>query len=335
MAALGQLYRDQRGQPETVVGISIDITERKHLEQELRLGNEILAHITEGTLLIRLQDLTILYTNPQLEKIFGYGPGEMVGLPVAALNAPTGPGPEAVARSIVEELDNSGLWQGEIENVRKDGTPFWCDALASVFHHEHHGRVCVSMLRDLTATKLAQAEKARLESELRDAQRLESVGRLAGGVAHDFNNLLTVINGYAALLAERLDEDKTGRGYAVEIGKAGETAANLASQLLAFSQRQYSEPREIELNAIIRDAERHFRRALPPGVTIRLELDPRLGHMHADPRQVNPGADEPGHQCPRCHAGGRCAAHLHQQHRSRQQPGGNARRTETWKLRPD
>ena len=91
-------------------------------------------------------------------------------------------------------------------------------------------------------------ERLQLERQFRQAQKLESVGRLAGGVAHDFNNLLTVINGYSELLLKRLKHSDPLRPYAEEIRKAGEHAASLTKQLLAFSRKQVIEPRVLDLN---------------------------------------------------------------------------------------
>jgi len=112
----------------------------------------------------------------------------------------------------------------------------------------------LSSVRVITERKEAEAAKTKLEEQLRQAQKLESVGRLAGGVAHDFNNLLTVINGYSDLVLKRLKAPDLLRSYVEEIKKAGERAASVTKQLLAFSRKQMLEPRMLDLNTTIHDS---------------------------------------------------------------------------------
>src|SRR5436189_6247305 len=112
---------------------------------------------------------------------------------------------------------------------------------------------------DITASKEAEQAKAQLEEQLRQAQRMESIGRLAGGVAHDFNNLLTVINGYSELLLEALDSSDPRRAFAKDVREAGERASDLTRQLLAFSRKQMLNPAVLNVNDVIRETERMLR----------------------------------------------------------------------------
>ena len=130
-------------------------------------------------------------------------------------------------------------------------------------------------------------DRKRIEDQLRHAQKLESVGRLAGGVAHDFNNLLTVINGYASFLLEKLHAHDPLRQYADEICKAGERAANLTKQLLAFSRKQVIQPRVMDLNAAIRDTVPMLERLIGEDVKLKAALDASLAHVLADPDQIH------------------------------------------------
>ena len=116
---------------------------------------------------------------------------------------------------------------------------------------------------------------------------MESVGRLAGGIAHDFNNLLTVINGYACLMAEDMDPQDPRLADVDEIRKAGERAAGLTKQLLAFSRKQIIEPKKLDLNATIRDSERMLQRLIGEDIAFTTRLDPSLGEVMADPEQVH------------------------------------------------
>ena len=146
-------------------------------------------------------------------------------------------------------------------------------ALAGVEH------ILVS-LDDITERKL-------LEQQLMQAQKIESTGRLAGGIAHDFNNLLTVINGYSDLLLRRSDlEAKTVERLGL-IRQAGERAAELTGQLLAFSRKQLIAPKALDLNAVVKETEAMLRRLLPENIEMRTRLEPELELVKADPGQMN------------------------------------------------
>jgi len=135
-----------------------DITERKKKEEEIRLQIEIIENMSEGVYLIKLDDGTIVYTNPAFEEMFGYNPGEMIGKDIAIVNAPTDKTPEEIKNEIVGILKNTGEWHGEVLNIKKDGTPFWCYANVSLFDHPEHGRVIVSVHTDITERKKAEME---------------------------------------------------------------------------------------------------------------------------------------------------------------------------------
>ena len=145
----------------------------------------------------------------------------------------------------------------------------------------------VGLVHELTEAKRSAAEKEQLQEQLRQAQKLESIGRLAGGVAHDFNNLLTIINGYAGLLASKLETQAQLLGYVTEIQKAGDNAASLTGQLLAFSRKQVIRPRPLDLNSVVRDAERMLKRLMGEDIEFRTTLDPQPAWVMADPAQIH------------------------------------------------
>ncbi|CAK0779426.1 two-component system, sensor histidine kinase [Gammaproteobacteria bacterium] len=151
------------GMVASVLGLSRDITQRHHDERLLRFHSAILTNLAEGIQLTRVSDGLIVFANPQLERLFGYGPGELIGQHVSHLNAPSAASPEAVAAEIIRELTERGTWRGEVENIRKDGTRFWCQANVSTFVHHEFGPVWVSAHTDITERK--RAEVALAESE--------------------------------------------------------------------------------------------------------------------------------------------------------------------------
>jgi nitrogen-specific signal transduction histidine kinase/CheY-like chemotaxis protein len=137
----------------------------------------------------------------------------------------------------------------------------------------------VAVARDIT-------ERRHLEDQLRQAQKMEAVGRLAGGLAHDFNNLLTAVTGYAEILVNRLEPGDRNRKELEQILKAGQRATSLTQQLLAFSRRQRLEPKVLDLNAIVADLEKMLRRLIGEDIDLTVALAPDLGCVEADPSQV-------------------------------------------------
>jgi len=131
--------------------------ERKQAEQKLRLQSEIAGNMFEGVVLVRASDDAIVYTNPRFEEMFGYGSGELIGKNIATVNAPTsGRSPEDVAREIIASLNEYGIWSGEVQNVKKDGTPFWCRANISTLESSEYGTIWVTTHEDITERKRAE-----------------------------------------------------------------------------------------------------------------------------------------------------------------------------------
>jgi PAS domain S-box-containing protein len=144
-----------------------DITERKRVEGELRLGNQIFANMEEGVCLVRLEDGVIVHANPKFEKMFGYGSNELTGTDVVAINSDSSrhKHKEEVADEILVEVKRSGVWRGEILHHHKNETPFWCGVTVSIFHHPQFGDVGISIHQDIT--ELKQSQEVLRESEER------------------------------------------------------------------------------------------------------------------------------------------------------------------------
>ena len=148
---------------EVIYAAATDITERKRMEEELRLHAAMMDNVAEGVYLIGLDDLLIKWTNEKFARMFGYGSGEMVGKHVDIVNAPTEKTPTETRISIVDVLKETGEWHGEVRNIKRDGTHFWCYAHVSLFDHPEYGKVIVSAHADITERK--RAEDALRESE--------------------------------------------------------------------------------------------------------------------------------------------------------------------------
>ncbi|KKM89092.1 hypothetical protein LCGC14_1252130 [marine sediment metagenome] len=178
-----QLYFDVHSGPifkeGKVIGIvtrSTDITERRKKEEELRLHSEMMENMNEGVNLIRFSDLCIVYANPRFEEMFGYDPGEIIGKHASIINAPNEKSPEEAVDDIVAIMEESGEWHGDIQNIKKDGTLLWCFANVSSFDHPEFGKVCVSILTDITERKKVEVALKESEHRLKEAQALGKIG---------------------------------------------------------------------------------------------------------------------------------------------------------------
>lgn len=145
--------RNDEGVSNRIAGFAEDITSRKKSEEDLLLQVQIVQNMAEGVVMISVTDGTIVYANPRFETMFGYGPGELYGLPVSSLNAPDDRPPDTIAHEIMESLTRTGIWSGEIQNIRKDGTTFWCYAHVSTCIHHQYGEVWISVHEDISLRK--------------------------------------------------------------------------------------------------------------------------------------------------------------------------------------
>ena len=174
-AALSQAYDelDQRVKVRTTElakankQMEKEIDEHRRSEESLRLHQKIIENMAEGVFLIRASDGVIVYTSPTFERMFGYGSGELMGKHVSIVNAPTEKTPEKTADGIIQSLKKSGIWSGEINSIKKDGTRFWCHACVSTFNHPEFGEVWISVHEDITQHKSDEEALQMSEEHLR------------------------------------------------------------------------------------------------------------------------------------------------------------------------
>jgi two-component system cell cycle sensor histidine kinase/response regulator CckA len=257
-----------------------DVTDRREAERVLRLRDRAIRAVAQGILITDATqaDNPVIYASPGFEQLTGYTAAEVAGHNCRLLQGPE-TDPEAVARIRAAVRDGEPCVV-EVLNYRKDGTPFWNELSISPVRDEA-GRLThfVGVQADVTARR-------RLEEQYRQAQKMEAVGQLASGIAHDFNNLLTVINGFSDLLLQSLSPADPSWELLAEIHGAGERAAGLTRQLLAFSRRQVLAPRVLDLNAVAADTETMLRRLIGEDVRLATVPGPGLWPVRADPGQV-------------------------------------------------
>jgi len=269
--------RDAHGNIIGTFGVSRDITQHKQAEAE---HARLVTAIEQSAEAVVITNTTggIEYVNPAFTRITGYGREEVLGQNPRILKSDK-QDPEFY-QQLWATILNGQIWHGELINRRKDGSLYTEEMNIAPVRNQ------VGEITHFIATKQDVTEHKQLEQQLIQAQKMEAVGRLAGGVAHDFNNLLTIINGYAQLLIEPISPQDPRRGHLKEILMAGERAASLTRQLLAFSRRQVLEPRVLNLNSVLADVAKMLRRLIGEDVELVSTLKPDLGRVKVDPGQI-------------------------------------------------
>ena len=226
-----------------------------------------------------------LYNSPSYNRIFGYSNEELQGMPVTNHIHPDDRATILAARR--ETFEKGVGPRVEYRFRRKDGEWRILESNGSPVRN-YRGEIekVVVVSRDITERKQAEELLRQREEQLRQAQKMEAVGRLSGGIAHDFNNLLGVIIGYSESLELRLPPEDPLRKSAEEIRKAGERAAALTHQLLAFSRQQVLQPKVLDLNALVIDMGKMLRRLIGVDIELTTKLASQLGQVKADQSQL-------------------------------------------------
>lgn len=259
------------------IGRDTLLQEAEAAYEHLRKHYEMILHAAgEGICGLDLQG-RITFVNPAALRLLGYEATDILGQDLAALAERPSAGTNGRVRDALAA--NTTFRSHDQTFYRKDGTSFPIEYTSTPIREDGRQIGSVFVFKDVS-------QRRSLEEQVRQSQKLEAVGRLAGGVAHDFNNSLTVISGYSELLTSNPSLDQRAREAVGEIRRSAERAISVTRQLLAFSRKQMLQPRPIDLNAVIADIAKLIRRIIGEDVTLTTQLAEGLASVTADPGQL-------------------------------------------------
>ncbi|MBF8260068.1 MAG: PAS sensor histidine kinase [Actinobacteria bacterium] len=277
---------DAEGNVVRSLAVIVDITDRKRMEERLRRSENRFATVFRASpvciSLSRFSDGDFLDINDAFLRLFGYDREEVVGSNSLMLNIWANPDDRA---RMVETLRKSGRSDGFETTFRTKSGEIRNMIIISEVVDVGGEQYILGLSHDITDRKRAEQEKDKLQDQLLQAMKMEAVGRLAGGVAHDFNNLMTVIMGYSELMLQKIGKDSPLHGQVEEIKRAGERAASLTQQLLAFSRKQIIQPKVLDLNILITDLSKMLPRLIGEDIEIQVTTGKALGAVKIDPGQ--------------------------------------------------
>ncbi|MFM2293864.1 MAG: hypothetical protein RLZZ350_277 [Verrucomicrobiota bacterium] len=271
------------GQPVRMIGTVHDITDHQRAADQLR-ESEARYHLLAANstdIISRHNPLGVfLYASPACLTLLGFQPEDLLGRELAALQHPEDI--VTTRQALHNLLDQETTLTHTHRLRRQDGTHLWVETTARSLRdpHTRHVNEIICITRDIT-------ERRSLESQLQQAQKMDAIGQLAGGVAHDFNNLLTVISGYAGLILSDLPAHHPTRDSITEIRKAADRATALTRQLLAFSRRAMLDPKVTDLNKLIGESEKMVQRLIGEHIQFTANYAPNLAHVKVDRTQMD------------------------------------------------
>jgi PAS domain S-box-containing protein len=287
----GRFVRDAAGRPVRIVGSMIDISARKRADAVVQTSEARHRAVLESAMdaIVGMDhEGRVTEFNPSAERMFGRSRADVLGRELASVIIPPSYR-EAHRRGVARYLatGHTVILGGRVEvtALRADGTEFPVELTVTRVRTEDPPAFN-AYIRDLTEQKRAESARSSLEAQLQQAQKMEAVGRLAGGVAHDFNNLLTVITGRAHMLLTRLKPGEPMHRDVELIQKTSQRAVALTSQLLAFSRKQVVQPRVVELGPVVADLAPMLQRMI--GEDLELSVGPveGSGRVKVDPSQM-------------------------------------------------
>jgi len=280
---------------EVAISVFVDLAEREAAAAALHRSEEryrlVAENVSDVISVLNLETERFEYVSPSILGLTGYRAEEVQGWPLSRTLTEES---LLLARRRISNLlaaeeaeQNANDNHVVYDQIRKDGSTIPTEVRARILRDPTTGKpLLLSVARDISERQSSEKEREDLQLQLYQAQKLEAIGILAGGVAHDFNNLLSVIMSYTDFVVDKLSADDARRSDLLEVQKASERAAELVRQLLAFSRKQILEPRMIDLNAVVSGIEKMLRRLLGEDIQLEVVLANKLGIVLADPGQI-------------------------------------------------
>ncbi len=274
------LIESEESGESTIVGTTFDISERKRSREELRVSRQRFAAFMRhlpGVAFMKDREGRYVFYNEAAQGLFQLDPADFLG----KTDHEVWP-PEYADRFIANDdavLRRKALVEAVEAVPHRQGVHYWLIYKFPIVDENDEVQFIGGMGIDIT-------ERRQLEDQLRQSQKMEAVGRLAGGVAHDFNNLLTVISGYGDMIMRGLAPEDPLHGCVEEVLKAASRATSLTNQLLAFSRRQVIQPKILDLNILVANMDRMLRRVIGEHIELETVLTPGLGSVKADAGQL-------------------------------------------------
>lgn len=260
-----------------MIGISRDLTKRIEMEQEMKRLAVAVEQSTESILITDVGGI-VQYVNAAFEETSGYSAAEMIGQRPDVLKS--GKHEIEFFEQLWTTISNGQTWEGELVNKRKDGSLYIEEAVIYPIRGAGDKMInYVAISRDIT-------KEREIEKHLRQQQKMNAIGELAGGVSHDFNNILTAILGYVALCMNSVDEESKTYSYLKEIVKAGDRATKLVRQILTFSRQEEQEFQPLELQPIIDDSLSMVQTTMKKNIVVELDIDETCGPILGDTTQL-------------------------------------------------
>lgn len=273
----GYIARDADGRAVRMLGAMQDMTGQRRAEESIRVQAHMLNNIGQAVIATDTEG-TVTYANRFAGALYGWSPADMLGQNILEVLVPQTNHEQT--EQIVARLQRGENWSGEFLVQTRDGRVFPASVTDSPLLDKSGKLVgIVGVSTDIT-------DRKQLEAQFLQAQKMETVGRLAGGVAHDFNNLLTVINGTAELASMRLSAGDPLRADLLHIQEAGERAASLTRQLLAFSRRQIMRQDVLHLGTLVAELRGMLQRLIEEAIDLVVVPATDVGRVRADPQQL-------------------------------------------------